>query len=216
MSNIQEVWWRPGGRSPFALDPTKRRLPQIASIVGQSLIIFGGPLIGLMTIRSYPFLIEDRTIYIVGLAGIVFWFVASFVLFGNKSFPRGMLAFLKLQFRAGFGLCMTFLIVGIVGIANGYRTPLISRDVAVVAKHTTRQSDPANRTYYVAIRAWSPSRTVVELSTRREVYDRLAVPVTAIDTPEAELEAMSDRAFVRLIVGQGRLGLEWLKGIEPP
>jgi hypothetical protein len=57
---------------------------------------------------------------------------------------------------------------------------------------------------------------VVELSTRREVYDRLAVPVTAIDTPEAELEAMSDRAFVRLIVGQGRLGLEWLKGIEPP
>jgi hypothetical protein len=93
---------------------------------------------------------------------------------------------------------------------------MISRDVAVVAKHTTRQSDPANRTYYVAIRAWSPLRTVVELSTRREVYDRLAVPVTAIDTPEAELEAMSDRAFVRLIVGQGRLGLEWLKGIEPP
>ena len=35
MSNVQEVWWRPGGRSPFALDPTKPRLPQIGAMVGQ-------------------------------------------------------------------------------------------------------------------------------------------------------------------------------------
>jgi hypothetical protein len=216
MSSTDQVWWRPGGRSPFALDPTKPRLPQIGSAIGQSLIIFGGPAIGLVAIEHYPFLIADRTIYVGGLAGIVFWFVASFVLFGNKSFPRGMPTFLKLQFRAGFGLCMTFLIVGIVGIANGYGTPLISRDVAVVAKHTTRQSDPDQRTYYVAMRAWPSSRAVVELHAPRKVYDRLRVPITAIDTPEAELEAMSDRAFVRLIVGQGRLGLEWLKGIELP
>jgi hypothetical protein len=216
MSSTDQVWWRPGGRSPFALDPHKPFWPQIGSAIGQSLIIFGGPAIGLVAINHYPFLIADRTIYVGGGTGIVFWFLASFAMFGSKSFPRGMPQFLRLQFRAGFALCMTFLLVGVFGIANGYDTPLISRDVAVVAKHPTRQSDPANRTYYVAIRAWSPLRTVVELSTRREVYDRLAVPVTAIDTPEAELEAMSDRAFVRLIVGQGRLGLEWLKGIEPP
>jgi hypothetical protein len=216
MSSTDQVWWRPGGRSPFALDPHKPFWPQIGSAIGQSLIIFGGPAIGLVAINHYPFLIADRTIYVGGGTGIVFWFLASFAMFGSKSFPRGMPQFLRLQFRAGFALCMTFLLVGVFGIANGYDTPLISRDVAVVAKHPTRQSDPANRTYYVAIRAWSPLRTVVELSTRREVYDRLAVPVTAIDTPEAELEAISDRAFVRLIVGQGRLGLEWLKGIEPP
>jgi hypothetical protein len=216
MSSTDQVWWRPGGRSPFALDPTRPRLPQIGSAIGQSLIIFGGPAIGLVAIKHYPFLIADRAIYVGGLAGIAFWFVASFVLFGNKSFPRGMPAFLKLQFRAGFGLCMTFLIVGIVGIANGYGTPLISRDVAVVAKHPTRQSDPDQRTYYVAMRAWPSSRAVVELHAPRKVYDRLRVPITAIDTPEAELEAMPDRAFVRLIVGQGRLGLEWLKGIELP
>ena len=182
MSNVQEVWWRPGGRSPFALDPTKPRLPQIGSMVGQFVIILGGPAIGLVTIKYYPFLIEDRTIYIGGLASIVFWFLASFAMFGSESFPRGMPQFLKLQFRAGFGLCMTGLLLGLFGIANGYDTPLISRDVAVVAKHTTRHSDPARRTYYVAMRAWPPSRTVVELGAPRDVYDRLSVPLVAIDT----------------------------------
>src|SRR5262249_7574195 len=44
MSSTQEVWWRPGGWSPFALDPTKPRWPQIRSAIGQCLIIFGGPL----------------------------------------------------------------------------------------------------------------------------------------------------------------------------
>jgi hypothetical protein len=215
MSNVQEVWWRPGGRSPFALDPTKPRLPQISSMVGQLLIIFGGPAIGLVTIKYYPFLIEDRTLYIAGLASIAFWFLASFAMFGSESFPRGMPQFLKLQFRAGFGLCMTGLLLGLFGIANGYDTPLISRDVAVVAKHTTRHSDPARRTYYVAMRAWPQSRTVVELGAPREVYDPLSVPLVAIDTPQAELDAMPDAGHVRLVLGEGRLGLEWLKSIEP-
>jgi hypothetical protein len=216
MSTTQEVWWRPGGRSPFALDPDKPRLPQIISIVWQSLIIFGGPLIGLFAINRYPFLIMDRTIYIGGATGIVFWFLASFAIYGDKDFPRGMPQFLKLQFRAGYGLCMTFLLLGLFGIANGYGMPTISRDVAVVAKHTTRHSDPARRTYYVAMRAWPSSRAVVELNTPRDVYDRLRVPLTAIDTPQEELDAMADGGSVRLIVGQGRLGLEWLKGIELP
>jgi hypothetical protein len=122
--------------------------------------------------------------------------------------------FLKLQFRAGYGLCMTFLLLGVFGIANGYRTPTIDRDVAVVAKHPTRQSNPANRTYYVAMRAWPPSRTIVELNIPRHVYDRLSVPITAIDTPQDELAAMPNRDIVRLIVGQGRFGVEWFKGIE--
>jgi hypothetical protein len=129
MSNSEQVWWRPGGRSPFALDPAEPRLPQIVSAIGQSLIIFGGPLIGLLAINHYPFLIMDRTIYIGGLASIVFWFLASFAIYGDKDFPRGMPQFLKLQFRAGYGLCMTFLLLGVFGIANGYGVPTISRDV---------------------------------------------------------------------------------------
>jgi hypothetical protein len=162
MTHAQEVWWRPGGRSPFALDPTKRFWPQIGSAIGQALIIFGGPLIGLATIKYYPPLIADRTIYVGGLAGIAFWFLASFAMFGDASFPRGMPKFLKLQFRAGFALCMTFLLLGVFGIANGYRTPTINREVAVVAKHPTLQSDPNRRTYIVAVRAWPPSSDVVE------------------------------------------------------
>lgn len=215
MSNAQEIWWRPGGRSPFALDPTKPRLQQqIASMVGQASIIFGGATIGLVAIKHYPFLIEDRTLYIGGLASIVFWFLASFAMFGSESFPRGMPQLLKLQFRAGFGLCMTGLLIGLFRIANGYGTPLISREVAVVAKHTTRHRDPANRTYYVAMRAWPPSRTVVELGAPRKVYNLLSVPLVAIGTPQADLDAMPDSGSVRLIAGEGRLGLEWLKSIE--
>lgn len=213
MSN-QEVWWRPGGRSPFALDPTKPRLPQIASAVGQASIIFGGPVIGLVTIKYYPFLIENRTLYIGGLTSILVWFLASFAIFGNESFPRGMPQLLKLQFRAGFGLCMTFLLLGLFGIANGYETPLISRNVAVVAKHTTRQSDPANRTYYVAVRPWPSSRIVVELGASRRVYDQLRVPLSKINTPQEDLDAMSDAGRVRLVLGEGRLGVEWLNSIE--
>ncbi len=214
MSNAQEVWWRPGGRSPFALDPDKPRLPQIISIVWQSLIIFGGPATGLVTINYYPFLIQDRTLYIGGLASVVFWFLASFALFGSEAFPRGMPQQLKLVFRAGFGLCISFLLLGLAGIANGYDTPLIARNVAVVAKHPTRHHDPANRIYYVSARAWPSSRAVVDLDTPREVYERLRVPVTAIGTPQEDLEAMADSGSVRLILGQGRLGLEWIKRIE--
>ena len=70
MSNAEQVWWRPGGRSPFALDPTKPRLPQIAAMAGLGLLIFGGPALGLVTINDYSFLIADRTIYIGGIAGI--------------------------------------------------------------------------------------------------------------------------------------------------
>jgi hypothetical protein len=216
MSSTDHVWWRPGRRSPFSLDPTKPRLPQIGSAIWQSLVIFGGPAIGLAAINHYPFLIADRTIYVGGLASIGLWFLASFVIWGSDDFPRGMPQHLKLVFRAGFGLCMTFLVFGLAGIANGYDTPLISRNAAVVSKHPTRQSDPDHRTYYVAVRAWPSSRAVVELHAPREVYDRLRVPITAIDTPQEELAAMRDSGSVRLIVGQGRLGLEWLKGIDLP
>jgi len=64
---------------------------------------------------------------------------------------------------------MTGLMLGLAGIANGYGTRLTTRDAAVVSKHSTSHRDPANRTYYVAIRAWPASRTVVELGAPREV-----------------------------------------------
>lgn len=83
MSKTQEVWWRPGGRSPFALDPTKPRLRQIISNINQSLIIFGGPIISMVALKYYPPLIEDRTFAIGWFAGIVFWFLAGFAISAN-------------------------------------------------------------------------------------------------------------------------------------
>ena len=53
MTDRQQVWWRPQGRSPFSLDPNKPRGPQIASAIGQCAIIFGGPALGLVAITYY-------------------------------------------------------------------------------------------------------------------------------------------------------------------
>ena len=64
--------------------------------------------------------------------------------------------------------------------------------------------------------SWPPARTVVELNAPREVYDRLIVPLIAIDMPQQELEAMPDSGYVRLTIGKGRFGLEWLKQIDLP
>ena len=216
MAHTEDVWWRPEGRSPFALDPTKPRAPQIASAILQCGIIFGGPALGLFAIAHYPPLVEDRIIYFDGIASISAWFSFSFFFFADRSFPKGMPMGMKLSFRAGFGLCMTFLLLGIGSIANGYATPITERAAAVVAKHETLQRDPSHRTCYVALRAWPGSKTVVELDASRDVYDRLKVPVTAIDTPEEVLERMTDAGEVELSVGQGRFGLEWLKGISLP
>jgi hypothetical protein len=210
------VWGRPGLRNIFGLDPSRPLWPQIFSIIGQFAIIFGGPCIALVTINYYPFLIQDRTLYIGGLASIGFWFLASFVLFGANDFPRGTPGSVKLTFRAGWGLCMTGLFLGLGGIANGYNTPLFNQDAAVVSKHQTLERDPSRRTYYVAVRAWPGSQSVVELGAPREVYNRLNIPVTPFDTPQTVLDAMPDAGHVRLILGKGRFGLDWLKRIDLP
>jgi len=40
--------------------------------------------------------------------------------------------------------------------------------------------------------AWASSRTVVELGAPGDVYDRLSVPLIAIGTPQADLNAMPE------------------------
>jgi hypothetical protein len=215
VANETDVWWRPEGRSPFSFNPEQPLGPQIFAAVWQLGIIFGGPLLALVTINKYPFLIEDRTLYIAGLASIAFWFCATFVVPQLNDFPNGMPQSAKLAFRVGFGLCMTGLLLGIFGIVNGYATPLFSREASVVAKHQTLERDPGRRTNYIAVRVWPGSRDVVELGAPWEVYDRLAVPLIGVHTPQATLNAMPDAARVNLVLGKGRLGWEWLKGIEP-
>jgi len=175
--------------------------------------VFTGPLLGLWTIDNYPPLVSDATIYGVGLSSVALMFAASFVIIRDKSLPLGMPLSTKMAFRAGWGLCTAFLLLGIGGIANGWGMPLSTRDVAAVAKHQTRQRDPARRTFYVAVRAWPGKTQTVDLPVPRSTYEALDLPIEAIDTPQAVEAAMPDAARVRLTVGQGRPGLRWLQSV---
>jgi hypothetical protein len=208
-------WWHWECHNPFRLDPTKPRGPQIALAIFQCGVLVGGPLLGLVTIDYYPFLIQDHTLYVGGLFAIIILSLTTFIFWsGDDGFLRGIPRFFRVVGRIGWGGCATCLLLGVMGIANGYGTPITSRQAAVVSKHQTLQRDPDRRANYVAVRAWPSSRTVVELDAPRQVYDRLSVPVTAIDTPQETLNAMPDAGSVILIVGEGRFGLEWLKRID--
>jgi hypothetical protein len=200
----------------LGFDPSKPMAPQIANAAAQLAFIFGGPSVALVTIHYYPFLILDRTLYVGGLSGIVLFTLATFAVFGAESLPEGLSVANALMFRASCGLAMTGWLLGIGGIANGAATPLFSREVPVVGKRQTLQRDPSRRAYYVAVRAWPHSSAVVELDAPPSVYERLNVPITSMHTPQSDLEAMPDVARVRLVLGKGRLGLDWLKQIERP
>lgn len=210
------AWRTADGRNPFMLDPTQPLRPQVLANILCLLVILGGPALGLVTIAQFPPLVGNSVIYLSGLGGIVVAFVASFALFNRADLAPGIPLWAELMFRAGWSLGVTFLVLGILGIANGYGTPLAVRDAAVVAKRQTLHRDLQRRTYYVATRPWPGARTVVELSAGRAVYDRLAVPVTDMNAPQQELDAMPDAGRVRLTVGEGRLGLEWLRGVGMP
>jgi hypothetical protein len=207
------AWRTADGRNPFMLDPTRPLRPQVLANILCLLVILGGPALGLVTIAWFPPLLGDNAIYLGGAFGIAVAFVASFALIRHADLAPGIPTWAELVFRAGWSLGVTFLLLGILGIANGYGTPFVTRDAPVVAKRQTLHRDPARRTYYVATRPWPGSRTVVELSAGRATYDRLAVPVTDMNTPQEVLDAMPDAGRVRLTVGEGRLGLEWLRGI---
>lgn len=174
-----------------------------------------GPPLAFVVAAAYPFLIRDRTLYLFAGGSMCFFFLFSFVAFHHDpSLPKFPLLF-RIIARFGWALVSTAFVWGFIGIVNGLGTPLESREVPAVAKHPTLQRDPTRRTYYIAVRPWRGSGTVVELPGPRATYDQLPVPVDAIDTPQTVLDNMPDTGQVVLVVGRGRLGLEWLKSIDP-
>jgi hypothetical protein len=204
-----------GLRDGFGIDSTKPTSGQIQPIALQLAPILIGPLLALVLIGCYPFLITDRSLYQGAVLSGCFFVLLSFIVFRRDSSLRKFPLLMRTLFRFGWGLGSVALVWGFIGIVNGLGTPLETRQVPAVAKHHTRQRDPADRTYYLAVRPWRGSRTVVELPGPRAIYEALPVPVDAIDTPQNVLDDMQDRGQVNLVVGRGRLGLEWLKGIEP-
>ena len=202
-------------RSGFGINTSKPKARQATTIVYLLAPILVGPLLILILIDAYPFLITNEALYRGALISVVFFFLLSFVIFRRDPSLLKFPLIMRTLFRFGWGLGSAALFWGFVGIANGLGTPLETRQVPVVAKHPTRQRDPARRTCYIAVRPWPYSRVVVELDGPRATYDRLSVPIDAIDTPQEVLANMPDAGKVNLIIGKGRLGLAWLKRIEP-
>ena len=192
-------------------EPRSRKIKTV--LLWMAPFLCGLPL-GLVFLDYFPFLTTDRTFYLVAGSSLCFFFLLSFVALRYDPDLSKFPLFFRIAARFGWALGSTFFLWGLIGIVSGLGTPQESRVVPVVAKHPTLQRDPASRTY-IAVRPWLGSHTVVELLAPRSTYDRLLVPVDAIDTPQTVLDEMPDTAQAILIVGRGRLGLEWLKSIEP-
>jgi hypothetical protein len=197
----------------IVLDPSKPRGPQMARIAAQIFGILGGPLFGLIGMLCYPILIPDRLLVAGGLASILLWFAAGFFFIRDSFFPGDAPFSGKLMVRFGVAVCATGWMIGLVDIANGHGTPVVTRDVAVAYKRASRDSDPERRSYYVGARLWSSPRDIVEITVPHALFNRLNVPNTDIDRSHPDVGAMPNAGQVQLLVGEGRFGIEWLRGV---
>jgi len=157
----------------------------------------GGPALGLVAIDRFRFL-DDRTF----TAAVILYALVLplfFLIVRDRIFPVGTPLSARIAARVGWALSACFMVIGVVGIANGYNTPLEARLARCVGKRETLQRDEARRTHYLRVRAWPGSARVVEIEAPRNIY-----------------ESISPGSDVRLIVGKGRLGLEWIQRVELP
>jgi hypothetical protein len=194
-------------------DPSKPRGPQIAWLAAEMFGLLGGPIFGLIGMVRYPILIPDRVLVLGSLASIALWFAISFLFIRSKYFPNDMPNSARLMMRFGIAICATAWVIGLIDIANGYATPVITRDAAVAYKRASRDSNPDRRDYYFGARLWSSPRDIVEITVPRDLFNRVDVPNTDLERFHPAFHEMPNRGNVRLMVGQGRLGIEWLHGV---
>jgi hypothetical protein len=212
MANTDVPKARWNERQPL-LDPSKPRTPQIACLAAEMFGLLGGPIFGLIGMVRYPILIPDRVLVLGSLASIALWFAVSFLFIRSKYFPNDMPNSARLMMRFGIAICATGWAIGFVDIANGYATPVITRDAAVAYKRASRDSNPDRRNYYFGARLWSSPRDIVEITVPRDLFNRLVVPNTDLERSHPAFYAMPNRGSVQLAVGQGRFGIEWLHGV---
>ena len=195
----------------FGIDPRQPPAVQIARVIAPFALAVVGPAIALLAIRHYPFLIQDRTLYIAGLASLL---GCALMTVGFVRVPPEVPMWLRLKIRLGLGVLGTCWLLGTLAIINGYDMQVTHRQVPVVGKRRSLQRDPARRSYYLAVRPWPRTATVVELDAPFSVWEQIDAPVVDYHATQASLDSMSDRETVSLAVGRGRLGLEWLSGIS--
>lgn len=210
ITDVPKVRWNE--RRPL-FDPTKPRGPQIAELAATMFGILGGPVFGLVGMLCYPILIPDRVLALCGLVSILAWAAASFLFVRASYFPSDMPFSAKLMMRFGIAVCATGWTIGLLDVANGYATPVTVRDAPVAYKRATRDSDPERRSYYFGARLWSSPRDIVEITVPRNLFNRLDVPNTDLEPSHRAFSAMPNRGYVKLMVGQGRFGIEWLHGV---
>ncbi len=198
-------------------DPTKPRWIQILKIVAQMTAFFGGLLLSLVSMFLYPMLLTGPGYALVYLGGPLLAFGVTFFLIHGTWFPADMPQYARLQFRLGVGMCAAFTCAGLFGIVNGYRTPVVVEDFPMVYRRTSTPSDPQHMGYYVGTRVWPSSRDVYEVIVPRSLYMHLDdVPVVPTRITHRQIVAMPDQGNLRLRVGRGRLGVNWLSGVAGP
>ncbi len=198
----------------FHFDPTKPRWIQIATIVAQMSAFFGGLILGLVSMIKYPMLLTGGGLALTWFGPIAAAFAASFLMIPKTWWPADMPAYARLQMRLGIGLCAAGWFIGLFGIANGYATPVAVRDFPMAYRRTSTPSDPKRMSYYVGTRVWASSRNVYEITVPPALWASLDVPVvTQWSIPRQQLDAMPDHGALRLAVGRGRFGIDWLHGV---
>jgi hypothetical protein len=210
VTDIPKVRWNE--RRPL-FDPSKPRGGQIACLAAEMFAIVGGPIFGLIGMVRYPILIPDRVLVLGALASIALWFAVSFLFLRSKYFPDDMPRSARLMMRFGIAICATGWAIGFIDVANGYATPVVTRDAAVAYKRASRDSNPGRRDYYFGARLWASPRDIVEITVPRDLFNRLDVPNTDLEGSHPAFYAMPNRGYVELMVGQGRFGIEWLHGV---
>lgn len=214
ISTVPQRRWDNG---KFSFDTSKPRWVQVATFSAQAFGLLGGLMIELVSMLAYPMLLTGWGYAIAYLAPIAVGSVVMLFMTPRSWCPANMSAPVRIQFRLGIGMFASAWFVGALGIANGCATSLVTQDVPMVYKRTSTPSDPNQMSFYVGARVWPSSRDVYEVTVPRTLYATLDAPViTQWHIPTQQLNAMPDHGLLRLSVGKGRFGIDWLHGVVGP
>jgi hypothetical protein len=198
----------------FSFDTSKPRWVQVITCGAQIFGLLGGLLFELVSMLAYPMLLTGWGYMIVYLAPIAVGAVVMMFLTPRSWCPATMSAPVRVQFRLGMGLCVSAWFIGAFGIANGYATSLVTQDAPIAYRRTSTPRDPDHMSFYVGARVWPASRDVYEVMVPQKLYAALDAPIiTGRHVSTQQLYAMPDHGVLRLRVGKGRLGIDWLDGV---
>lgn len=198
----------------FSFDTSKPRWVQVVTCSAQILGLVGGLVVELVSMIKYPMLLTGWGYAVAYLAPIAVGSVVMLFMTPRSWYPANMSPPARLQFSLGIGLFVSAWFVGAFGIANGYATSLVTQDVPMVYRRTSTPSDPEQMSFYVGARVWPSSRDVYEITVPHKLYATLDAPViTQWHVPAQQLNAMPNHGLLRLSVGKGRFGVDWLHGV---